>query len=547
MSPTVSGTMFVASIGLKTHDKTRRLEAVLGHPMLQYSGVAIATTWIAAMHWPNDGLWFQGDAPRHATNGLFFWDLLTALPAAPLEYSLAYYARYPVITPVAYPPLFYLPEGFAYWLFGPSPYVAKVLVLAFAAIAGFYATAWARRWIAPVAGWAGVCVVMLPGFVRLSNAVLLNVPATALGFGALYHFRRWLETSRSTELRLFGALAVASLLTYYPGAIILPVVLVWLLWYQKRVRPWVLWGLAGGLLLLVLIMATALPVYLARHAASADALFEAQRWTAFYRSLTAMTGPKWFVLGFAGLSVGLLSHNGRREATNLALAYFAVAVCVLLLRWLDIRYFLILGPITVLITFVGVVTLAEHLGRWRWAATSGALAALLILAWSSAWRVTVPVVSGFDRIATYLREQAPNDHVLYRGRYDGVFGFYLRAQDPHFQRRMVLWRKLFATVDREAVSPSDVVRIVQTQSGSRWFALEVTDGPAAEVEHLLRRSLAGPEFELVRSFPVDAAGVDRVDLYRFKLTLESPPLLNLRFGGFSSRIFKGVGPIPTRP
>ena len=145
----------------------------------------------------------------------------------------------------------------------PPPYVAKILVLICAAVAGVYTTAWARRWIADAAGWAGVCVVLLPGFVRFSNAVLLNVPATALGLGALYHFRRWLETSRPRDLRLFTALIVASLLTYYPSAVILPITFVWMLWFQKGARAGTLWSLAGGLLVLVILTATVVPVYVA--------------------------------------------------------------------------------------------------------------------------------------------------------------------------------------------------------------------------------------------------------------------------------------------
>jgi hypothetical protein len=519
----------------------------LEQPATQYLGVFVATIWVASLHWQNDGLWYQGDAPRHAANGLFFWDLLTAFPTNPLQYALSYYARYPIITPVAYPPLFYLPEGFAYWLFGPSPYVAKVLVLICGAVAGLYAAAWARRWIADIAGWAGVCIVLLPGFVRFSNAVLLNVPATALGIGALYHFRRWLETPRPRDLRLFTALTVASLLTYYPSAIILPVAFVWILWSQKRARPRALWFLAGGLLVLAIFAAAVVPVYFERHAASLESLIEPRRWRLFYRSLIAMTGTAWSALAVAGLLAGSLSRERRRETTSLALAYLTVVIGVLLLRWLDIRYFLILGPITVLIAFNGVVTIADLAGRWRPAASAGVLAMLLVLATYSARSTAVPVVSGFDRVAMYLREHAPLDSVLYRGQYDGVLGFYLRAFDPRFERRMVLWRKLFDTgEDRGAFGPPEVVRMVQTRSGSRWFGIEVSAGPPGVVEKLLLRTLAGPEFELARSFQVEARGVARVDLYRFKLALDPPPPLDLTFGNFSSRVFRAVDPIPSR-
>jgi len=66
----------------------------------------LALLIVAALNRQSDGLWFQGDAPRHAANGLFWWDLLTALPRDPIEYAVRYYARYPVIAPATYPPFF---------------------------------------------------------------------------------------------------------------------------------------------------------------------------------------------------------------------------------------------------------------------------------------------------------------------------------------------------------------------------------------------------------------------------------------------------------
>jgi hypothetical protein len=79
-----------------------------------------------------------------AVNGLFWWDLVHALPRDPVAYAVRYYARYPVIAPVTYPPLFYLVEGLAFAAFGSSPYVAKSLVLVFAIVAGLYTMAWAE-------------------------------------------------------------------------------------------------------------------------------------------------------------------------------------------------------------------------------------------------------------------------------------------------------------------------------------------------------------------------------------------------------------------
>jgi hypothetical protein len=75
-------------------------------------------------------------------------------------------------------------EAALFGLLGPSAYLAKGLVLGFALMAGLYTLAWLRRWVAPVAGGAAVLLLLLPGLTTWAHAVMLNVPALALGLAA---------------------------------------------------------------------------------------------------------------------------------------------------------------------------------------------------------------------------------------------------------------------------------------------------------------------------------------------------------------------------
>ena len=95
---------------------------------LQIAAVVVATLLSGILHRTNDGLWLQGDAPRHAATGLFVLDLLRESPSSPLDFALSYYARYPIIVPMVYPPLFYALEAVAFEVMTPSAYVAKGLV-----------------------------------------------------------------------------------------------------------------------------------------------------------------------------------------------------------------------------------------------------------------------------------------------------------------------------------------------------------------------------------------------------------------------------------
>lgn len=524
---------------------------------LQLVALALGVLSIGAWHWPNDGLWFQGDAPRHAANGLFFWDLLTSLPRNPIAFALEYYARYPIIVPFVYPPLFYLIEGLAFSLTTPSPLVAKTLVLGSAALGGAYTMLWARRWLSPAAGWAGACVVLLPGFVRYSNAVLLNVPATALGMAALYHLRAWIDTRSRRDAGIFSVLAVATLLTYYPGGIILPVGVLWMLCVNRRAWTLSLWLVPTLILAGVVALATVFPLHLARNMPSLTRLLTAAHWEFYWSQLANLTGGWWLGLGAAGLACALASRRWRREAVYLAIVYPTVAVCLVLMPAMSERYALLLGPMTVLAAFLGGVSCLGAAGRWRIALTAALIVGTVSASVSAAFRTPVPRVAGFGAVAEYLRRHAPNDAVLYSGRHDGVFGFYARALDPRFERRVVLSSRVLYRFEQRSdfkwvetahvATASDVVSLIQRQSGCQWIAVEI--GPESlmpDSERLLRRALEGREFVRVRSFPVDAGSVVRVDLYRVEVPVDAVTSIDLVFPSFSDRVFRAVEPIEQR-
>jgi hypothetical protein len=143
--------------------------------------------------------------------------------------------------------------------------------------------------------------------------------------------------------------------------------------------------------------------------------------------------------------------------------------------------------------------------------------------------------------------------VLYDGQYDGLFGFYVRASDPHFERRVALGSKLlyqdgpastFTPVQKSNVaSTQDVVNLLRTRSGCRWVAIEVTRNPGSIGRRLLREAVARPEFELVRSFPITGAGERRVDLYRSVIAVDPVAAVDLGFPSFTNREFLHIVPI----
>ena len=535
-----------------------RVSEVLRSRDCQIAGVVLAFVAVAAMNRYADGLWFQGDAPRHAANGLFWWDLLIARPRHPLEYAVSYYARYPVIAPATYPPLFYLLEGLAFAVFSPTPYVARALILVFAVVAGLYTLAWSRRWIDPLAGWTGAFLAFTPGMVVWSNTIMLNVPATALGLALLYYFRRWLATPRTKPFVLACIAAAALLLTYYPGVTAFAIVFAWAAFGRREMRfdRRLLWMGAAALLVAAPLGAAMLlaPVHTSRQLPTVGLMFQSATWTYYWMALPGLIGWPALTLGIAGCAAGLASRRWRAEASWLVTWIAVLVVTLSPLPARDPRYVLLAAPAFAIAGAVGIGCAARFLREldsgWHAVLLAAALTAGV---WSAGW-VVVPQVSGVREIAMYLRERAPAEAVLYDGEYDGLFGFYVRALDPEFRRRVVLADRMlyysgpsstFRWVQTSNVaSTDDVIALIRRQSGCRWVAIEVAgDRPWERGRRLLREAVHRPEFELVRSFPIVGAGTRRVDLYRVAGNIQPVAAIDLTFPSLSTRTFAHVVPV----
>jgi len=504
----------------------------------------VLVTWffLVGADWKNDGLWFQGDSPRHAANGIFWKDFLLSGSLNPQDYALRYYARYPVIAPTSYPPFFYITEGALFFAFGASPYAAKGLVLAFALFGCFYLIAWLRRWIAADAGWEAALLLLLPGFVLWSNAIMLNVPATALAFAALYHARRWIDShpapAAHRHLYLSASFFVLAALTYVPVGIVAVIVLAWILARRQWSLFWswrtlcVGLGVAAILAPVLYIIWRWSPVHAGLTKNILYTVRVGSRWVYYMKALPDLVGPFLLVLSAFGFVLGMIRRRFRRESFFLLLFLSVGYVALTLLGERDHRYALLLCIPIVCYCSIGFHAAYEWLcgrliKRRKVAVALAVSVALVVFGFQVriAAQTGIPRVQGIREVVAFMGEVAPQEPVFYDGPCDGVFTFYMRVADSAYQRRVVLGSKLLYSSAimpkwfyRDYVSSAeDVVQAFQTRGGCRWIAIgndkHFNGNPAAR---LLREAVRGPEFELVRSFPLSGEGLERVDVYRFK-------------------------------
>jgi hypothetical protein len=509
--------------------------------------------YLFTLHLDNDGLWFQGDAPRHAVTGFFWLDYLRDFTPDAKGYALSYYARYPAIDPVSRPPVFYLLEAAAFALLGPSPYVAKNLVLAFSLLSAVYLMAWLRHWISPRAGWAAGLLLLLPGMTTWSHATMLNVPALALGLGAVYHARHWLEarSRRRPDFLVATLLTLLGILTYYPAGVVVIVIAFWMALQRDWRRP----GHDKVLLVAGISLFTLLPfVWLTAHWAqvqlgwllpSASHLAKLSTWTFYPLLMPQIVNLHIICLAGIGLFTGLAQKRWRREVIILT-SWIAVLYLVFSILYAkDIRYALPVMVPLVILCAIGIHTASDWMKRrLRMPGPDGrklTTTLILVLLLSQAYLVgqhTVPSVSGYRELVAFLEQAAPAEPLFYEGHHDGIFTFYVRAGDENFQRRVVLGSKLLYASAKVpgwqqqnfVNSPEDVIRVLREQGGARWLAVEIpARGQQSAPVRALHEALGTSDFELVRSFPIDARSVKRVDVYRLRLPVSDVKEVELPF------------------
>ncbi len=525
----------------------------------QVAGLLFVCGYVAWLHADNSGLWAQGDAPRHAMNGLFWWDFLRHFPVNPVEFALSYHARYPAINPVSYPPVFYLLEAPVFAIFGPNPYVAKGLVLLFAALAGVYVMAWLRRWVAEEAGWAGMLVLLQPGVIQWSHAVMLNVPAMALGIAALYHGRRWMDEPGSRHMELTFLFGVLTIMTYFPAGLMILAMAGWLIverrWDLLRMpKTWVYTLLSAMIVVPWVVMAAKwAPTHVEHVLPGTAAGAPAEWWRTYIEPDRWLVYLEYFPIPFtlpilACAAIGVVwavwDPGWRREVWLLAVW---VLLCYAGLSYLEAkepRYALIMAGALVLLAVIGVTGLltwmTSRLHRQAGWVIGGALAALIAFHLFSAPFAKVPAVEGIEEVAAFLKQEAPGERVFYDGGADGVFTFYVRAHDPHFQHSVVLGSKLlyastiFANwnLTERVASATDVIQAFQKSCGCRWLVIE-DQGFSEEVgaARLLRAAVAGKDFRLVKTFQVLMPRPSQIRVYRFLPPADMPETLTMPFPG----------------
>ncbi len=465
----------------------------------------LAASWPSLLREEIDGI----DEAQNLMGGWFFVDFLRDMPVAhPLEYGFEYYAQYPALGFVFWPPLFHFVEGLFFLVFGFSLVVGRVCLTSFAVALGCGLVAVGKPRIGPV--WAALTaglILTVPLLAWVQNQMLLEIPALAMMTGLLWLYLRMVERGGWAgwpEAALVAFAAAGAIYTkqttfFLPVALAVHATLV-----QPRLwRDWRTW-LAGGLtVLLCLPLAWFTWHYgaanLAQSVGNLGNIFVAghrvaPRWSWAGWTYYARMAPEVLGIGYWMLAVGAVASVGiRRTFWGRSLLWLLViGVWYLVFSFFDNKQPRFMAFVLPFIILLGVEWLAElvcHRPGWR---TLGGLALAILLAAQGfqAVQQRYTGVSGVEPIVRRLLEEDGPGNIAYFGHYRQMFVPFVRAYDPD--------RQLYVLQGDDITENSGDVHFACREFRVRWLLLDAPKTGKAFGSELEQTIASSGQFRFVR-------------------------------------------------
>ncbi|MBY0341737.1 MAG: glycosyltransferase family 39 protein [Rhodocyclaceae bacterium] len=459
---------------------------------------------------PVGGAFAWSDAPRHALNGVFVKDFVAAMPwDDPAGYAYRYYAQYPALTILFYPPLFYVVSAPFYALFGFSHGTALLVVgLHYAAFAcACYRIS--RRWLdAPAAFLLAALITVLPEIAFWGRQIMLEIPALAFLAWSAVCFLEYLDERRPRHLYLAVVLLVLAMYSKINVGFMAIAYAASLMQAQGggawRNRHHYLAALAAAIALLPLLLLTV--KFGQANVQSVTGVADASvsratldGWFWYARQLPLQMGWPVLPVLLGGLALLSRSPAGDRRAQQFFLALWFVSG-YLFFSAIDLKEsrhtVFILPPLV----FLGALGLRTVLSCKR---LSALLLALLLatLTWTVLKR-PVHYVDGYRKAADKVADMAPpNSAVLFSGYRDGAFVFNMRVREDRRDLVTVRADKLLLKVavrrelgvEQKSYSEAEIVQMLNG-AGIRYVVAQHDFWTDLEVMARLQRVLNSEHF-----------------------------------------------------
>lgn len=494
------------------------------------------------------------DTPQHAMTGIFIADFLRDLVFLKSfqemwNYTWTYYAHYPAVALLHWPPLFHLIEG-VYVLFASiSEAALRALIFAFFALGAlYYYVLMVHLSNANLAFLSSLLFITSPLVLTFSRMVSLEIPSMAVCLMAIYFFNHYTRTYRIRDGLYASIFTILALLTkqnaFFLG-------LFYLLYFlsgifdrtdTRNVNYKQLCFLVG------IIAIFSLPYYaVSFYLHGGTILKDISQGTVYQNPYLSWGNYIYYFLSLKNqLSLTcillliifiVLSLTRRIKVTHPArfLLLWALS-CYLtftLVAQKDARYIIYWVPALTGLAAVGALELARLLSqRWKMEAQKGEtiiIAVIILIAAAQGIASKPPITGGYDEIARHILATIPaqkSEILFYDGKDHGFLTYALRKNDP--ERRTFLFRSskylyatnIFSDYETWNVRPgkNEIMEFFK-KYGIRYVILSFTTESHIPAVQLLRELVKVEEnFVLVKRFSVVnwLYGSGEVALYAYK-------------------------------
>ena len=464
---------------------------------------------------PHGGAFYWSDAPRHALNGVFVKDLLVDLPLDdPAGYAYRYYAQYPALTILFYPPLFYAISAPFYALLGVSHEAALFVVFLHYVAFGLGCFALARFWLSTVPSLAfALLMVLLPEIAFWGRQVMLEIPAFAFLVWSAVALMRYVRGSPVGWLYLCAGLLVCALYTKISVAYVGLVYLIVLLQREGGSlfgnRHLYAVGLLSAFALLPLVVLTvkfgqANVQSVTGVADTVASRLSLEAWLWYARQIPSQVGWVVTVLACLGLAYACLQTLRKSESVK-GLPFWALwfVIGYLFFSSIDLKearhsVFLLAAVVFVAVWFLDAL-LPKKLAT---------LALCLAITGTAATTVLdrpVYFVKGYAEAVDLIAKQAPRDSVvLFSGYRDGSFIFNMRAREDRRDLSVLRADKILLSVavrrelgvEEKDLSEADIAQTLN-DNGVHYVVMQPGFWTDLEAMRRFERAMATPQFEEV--------------------------------------------------
>jgi hypothetical protein len=452
------------------------------------------------------------DESVHAATGLYVDSFLHDLPLRhPVQYTYRYYAQYPSLGVVMYPPALYIAEGVAFFILGPSVVTARLTIILLALIGLYF-------WFKLVsefedeytAAMSTVLLAFLPAVLHYEKSVMLDIPLLSFCIAASYFWILYLRRGLNRHLYGFGVFLCLAFLTKHHAIYLGLWCLITLVAEKKwsRILSW------RAIAVAIVCFAVIAPVYIVQIVMNASLALDVTGtsanstgdWTYYWSKLPELIGWEVLALSIAGILISL--WRAKRQNAIVMLAWILSCYVVFtLIRHKEARYILYWVPAFAYFA-VAPFTRKNSLA-WIRACGVGVVVVILALYSVRAWAYQRPYVSGYSQVAEQLTRHG-GGCVLVDMDLPGNFTFFMRAFDP--ARRFVILRKALYDIRtmREwgvtefAHNQSDVEQILKADS-VRYVVVEKNMPLHFDSQKALRELLDNSgQYRVVQSMPIES-------------------------------------------